>query len=59
MHNRVLNQYKALGWSGLSKPEARQKAKDVKFMHKVQQKHYMKLGVKANRLQKHWVDPTL
>ncbi len=35
------------------------KAKDVKYMRKLQQKHYMKLGVRANKLQRHFVDPTL
>lgn len=59
VNHRVLNHYKALGWSGLPKAEARKKAKDIKFMRHAQQKHYMKLGVKANKLQKHWVDPTL
>lgn len=35
------------------------KAKDIKFMHKIQQKQWMKLGTKSNKLQKHWRDPTM
>ena len=35
------------------------KEKDVMHMRRVQQKHFMQLGTKANRLQKHWRDPTL
>ena len=35
------------------------KARDVKFMQRAQKKYFMKLGVKANKLQRHFVDPTL
>merc|ERR1712150_258993 len=54
----VINKYKGLGWTGLTGVEAKKKAKDLKFMRKAQQKHYMKLGMNGNRLQKHFVDPT-
>jgi hypothetical protein len=74
---RVLHQYKALGWGGLTTVEAKRydydvagnssslisrlfrKARDVHFMNYVRQKHFMKLGVKANKLQRHFVDPTM
>jgi hypothetical protein len=57
--NHLLSHYKALGYTGLSASQAKVKAKDIKFMNHIQQKHRMQLGVKANKLQKHWVDPTL
>jgi len=58
-HNKVLSHYRSLGWGGLSKPEAKQKARDIKHMHKVQQKHWQKLGTGANKLQKYFRDPTM
>lgn len=52
---RVLTHYRALGWTGAtSREEAVQKARDVKFMRAVQAKQSMRLGVKANKLQKHF-----
>jgi len=48
----LLQKYKALGWTGLTGVEAKQKAKDLKYMAKMQQKHYMKLGVNQNKLNK-------
>lgn len=43
--------------TGVLLPFFSRKAKDVAFMNKLQQKHYMKLGTKANKLQRHFVDP--
>ncbi len=57
--NRVVHHYKALGWSGSTPAELKKKAKDEKFMRHAKQRHWMQLGVKANRLQRHFVDPTL
>lgn len=57
--NGLLSHYKALGYTGLSASQAKVKANDIKFMNHIRQKHRMQLGVKANKLQKHWVDPTL
>ena len=37
--------------------EAKARAKDVQYFRKHQQKYYMKLGTKANKLQKHFLDP--
>merc|ERR1712173_403189 len=57
MNNKIQGHYKTFGWIGMSKPEAKMKARDIKFMRKIQQKHWMKLGTKANN-QKHFRDPT-
>jgi len=57
--NRVLGHYKSFGWVGMTSVEAKKKATDLKFMKRVQQEHWMKLGTKANKLQKHWRDPTM
>ncbi|XP_064484977.1 cytoplasmic 60S subunit biogenesis factor ZNF622-like [Ornithodoros turicata] len=52
---RLLTHYKALGWTGSTTREvAVQKARDLKFMRRVQAKQEMRLGVKANKLQKHF-----
>jgi len=56
-NNRIQHHYQSFGWVGLSKPEAKKKARDIKFMRKIQQKHWMKLGMNANN-QKHFRDPT-
>jgi len=56
--NKVLGHYKSFGWVGLTSVEAKKKAKDLKFMKKVQAKSWMKLGMKANN-QKYWRDPTM
>jgi len=57
--NSVLGHYKSFGWVGMTSAEAKKKATDLKFMKRVQQKSWMKLGTKANKLQKHWRDPTM
>ena len=57
--NNLLSHYKALGWTGLSGADAKKKALDLKFMRHYQQKHSMRLGCKANYLQKHFRDPTM
>ena len=55
----VLGLYRSHGWAGgLTPAQARKKAADLKFMRKVQQKSWMKLGAKANN-QKYWRDPTM
>ena len=56
--NKVLGHYKSFGWVGMTSSEAKKKANDVKFMKKVQQKSWLKLGTKANN-QKYWRDPTM
>uniref|UniRef100_A0A1B6EGT6 C2H2-type domain-containing protein n=1 Tax=Clastoptera arizonana TaxID=38151 RepID=A0A1B6EGT6_9HEMI len=48
--HRIIAQYKALGWSGSDKQAIAKKARDINFMQRVQNKHRMKLGMKANIL---------
>jgi len=57
MNTRIQSHYKTFGWVGLSKPEAKMKARDMKFMRKIQQKQWMRLGMQGNN-QKHFRDPT-
>lgn len=56
-NTNIQHHYQTFGWMGLSKPEAKMKARDIKFMRKVQAKHWMRLGMNANN-QKHFRDPT-
>lgn len=53
----VMDHYKRFGWTGLTSSEVKKKAKDLQFMKRLQQKQWMKLGTKANKLQHHWRDP--
>lgn len=55
--DQIRNHYQTFGWVGLSKPEAKMKARDMNVMRRVQQKHWMRLGMKGNQ-QKHFRDPT-
>jgi len=55
--NKVMSQYKALGWvgSGLTSKDAVQKAKDIYKMQRRQQKYQLKLGKQHNStLQTHF-----
>ncbi|KAK9512505.1 hypothetical protein O3M35_000913 [Rhynocoris fuscipes] len=52
--NKVLSSYRALGWTTTDKIAAEKKAKDIKYMKMIQNKYFMKLGVKSNKLQKHF-----
>jgi pre-60S factor REI1 len=53
----VMDHYKRFGWTGLTQTEVRKKAKDLQFMRRLQQKQWMRLGTKANKLQTYWRDP--
>lgn len=53
---RLVSTYRALGWTGSSRAEAVKRARDIKFMHNVQNKSWMRLGWKANKLQTHFMD---
>ena len=55
--DKILDHYKVHGFSGLTMKEAKKRAKDVQYFRKHQQKYYMKLGTKANKLQHHFLDP--
>nr|CAG4651826.1 EOG090X06E3 [Triops cancriformis] len=50
----ALYQFKALGWNTSTKESVERKARDIKFMRSVISKHQMQLGLKANKLQKHF-----
>lgn len=50
--DKILGQYKALGWTGISGPLAVQRAKDIRFMKRLYAKQWVKSGVKANKLFK-------
>ncbi|XP_022204329.2 zinc finger protein 622 [Nilaparvata lugens] len=52
--NRVLSQYRALGYKESDKQLVVKKARDINFMRRVQNKYSMMLGTKANKLQKHF-----
>ncbi|XP_017889303.1 zinc finger protein 622 [Ceratina calcarata] len=51
---KVLSQYKALGWTETQKESAVKKARDIKYMQRVQAKYSTQLQIKANKLQKHF-----
>lgn len=53
--NKVMSQYKALGWTGITNKEAVQKAKDIGYMHRIKQKQQLKLGKHNNvNMQPHF-----
>ncbi|CAH1401117.1 unnamed protein product [Nezara viridula] len=52
--SKVLSTYRALGWKETDKEIAVRKAKDIRYMRAVQSKMAMRLGVKTNKLQKHF-----
>lgn len=51
---RVLLQYRALGWTDSEKEAVAKKAKDIKYMQRIQAKYATQLQFKANKLQKHF-----
>eukprot|EP00088_Acartia_fossae_P017771 TRINITY_DN2017_c0_g2_i1.p1 TRINITY_DN2017_c0_g2~~TRINITY_DN2017_c0_g2_i1.p1 ORF type:complete len:374 (-),score=116.40 TRINITY_DN2017_c0_g2_i1:479-1600(-) len=52
----LLSTYRALGWSGSSKQEVAKKVRDIKFMNRQMNKHYMKRGRQNNDLMRHFHD---
>lgn len=52
--HKVLSHYRSLGWTATEQKAAARKAKDIHLMKRVQSKWRMKLGVNANKLQKHF-----
>ncbi|XP_067634705.1 cytoplasmic 60S subunit biogenesis factor ZNF622 [Eurosta solidaginis] len=52
--HKVLSEYRALGWNNMQQQAAARKARDLHLMKRVQAKWLMKLGCKANKLQKHY-----
>lgn len=54
--SRIMSQYRSLGWTCTAGCSAHQKAKDIAYLQKCRQKYFMKLGVKSNKLQRHFRD---
>lgn len=52
--HKVLSEYRSLGWTSTQQEAAARKARDIHIMKRIQSKWAMKLGVKANKLQKHF-----
>jgi len=52
--HKVLAEYRSLGWSATQQMAAAKKAKDIHHMKRQYQKWNMQLGVKANKLQRHF-----
>lgn len=53
MH-KVLAEYRSIGWTSTQQEMAARNARDVHAMKRYQAKLVMRLGVKANKLQKHF-----
>ncbi|ESN94585.1 hypothetical protein HELRODRAFT_107851 [Helobdella robusta] len=53
---KAILHYKKLGWTGTTGSAALARAKDIAYVHKFQSKHFMKLGIKSNKLQRHFRD---
>ncbi|KAL3831320.1 hypothetical protein ACJMK2_023087 [Sinanodonta woodiana] len=51
---RMLAQYKALGWTGATGEIAQRRVKDLATVQRWKNRHFTRLGVKANLLQKHF-----
>ncbi|CAD7086897.1 unnamed protein product [Hermetia illucens] len=52
--HKVLSEYRSLGWTATQQEAAARKARDIHLMKRVQAKWMMKLGTKANKLQRHF-----
>ncbi|CAG0896842.1 unnamed protein product [Darwinula stevensoni] len=52
--DRLMCQYRAIGWKGSDVEAARRRARDLYFVSKVKSTQHMKLGVKGNKLQRHF-----
>ncbi|XP_064648367.1 cytoplasmic 60S subunit biogenesis factor ZNF622-like [Lineus longissimus] len=57
--SKVMAHYRGLGWTGTIGPGAEKKAKDLAYVQRMKHKHHMKIGVKANKLQKHFREQVL
>jgi len=54
--SKVMTQYKALGWLATTGPAAMQKAKDIAYANRMRSRYAMNVGIKANKLQRHFRD---
>ncbi|KAK7083267.1 hypothetical protein SK128_011949 [Halocaridina rubra] len=50
----ILHKYRALGWNGATAADIVRKTRDLRYLHRVKNYQQMKLGIKANKLQKHF-----
>ncbi|ESP01894.1 hypothetical protein LOTGIDRAFT_238085 [Lottia gigantea] len=50
----ILSQYRALGWTGATGPMVEQKKKDIMYMQKLRNKHFVQVGVKGNKLYRNY-----
>ena len=57
--DKMLDHYRSFGATGLTFKEAKNRAKDITYFRNHQQKYQMKLGTKANKLQKYFRDRTM
>lgn len=51
---KLLAHYKSSGWAVAQPEQVRKRARDVQYVQKLQKKWEMKLGVRGNKLQKHF-----
>ncbi|XP_035223966.1 zinc finger protein 622-like [Stegodyphus dumicola] len=51
---RILQHYKALGYTGATGQMALKKARDIQLMRKVKSRYDLKLGMKQNKMQPHF-----
>ncbi|KAG7197341.1 hypothetical protein KM043_018452 [Ampulex compressa] len=51
---KVLSQYRALGWTDTQKEAIIKKARDIKYMQRIQAKYSTQLQFKANKFQRHF-----
>ncbi|XP_014482241.1 PREDICTED: zinc finger protein 622 [Dinoponera quadriceps] len=56
---QVLLQYRALGWTNTKKQEAVRKARDIKYMQRLQARYATQLQFKANKLQRYFRKQTM
>jgi len=54
--SKVISHYKALGWTGTTGAAAVVKAKDIAYFQRHRSHHWTNLGVKGNKLQRHFRD---
>lgn len=52
--HKVLSEYRSLGWTTTQQAAIAKKARDLHHMKRQYQKWSMKLGCKANKLQRHF-----
>lgn len=52
--DKVMSNYKALGWTGIKGEAAVARAKDIQFYHRIRSRRHLDLGMKGNKtLQPH------